>query len=144
MIAFPENLNKIIDELNQQIRSQRKPWELELQTLEKELVETQTKIDRWHTLLKDTPELSSELSARIEQLEITYYTHKQRIQELNRILEVEGYKIKKEDTKKVLELVNALIEDSDSKKTTKAILKTFVYVSIFSMQSSETLRVLPI
>jgi uncharacterized coiled-coil protein SlyX len=57
--------------------------------------------------LKDTPELSSELSARIEQLEITYYTHKQRIQELNRILEVEGYKIKKEDTKKVLELVNA-------------------------------------
>ena len=42
------------------------------------------------------------------------------------ILEGEGYKIKKEDTKKVLELVNTLIEDSDSKKTTKAILKTFV------------------
>lgn len=26
VIAFPENLNKIIDELNQQIKSQRKPW----------------------------------------------------------------------------------------------------------------------
>ena len=35
-------------------------------------------------------------------------------------------KNKKEDTKKVLELMNALIEDSDSKKTTKAILMTFV------------------
>ena len=63
-------------------------------------METQARIDRCHTLLKDTPELSSELSARIEQLEIAYYTHKQRIQEFNRILEVEGYKIKKEDTKK--------------------------------------------
>ena len=68
--------------------------------MEKKLVETQARIDRCHTLLKDTPELSSELSARIEQLEIAYYTHKQRIQEFNRILEVEGYKIKKEDTKK--------------------------------------------
>ena len=68
VIAFSENLNKIIDELNKQIWSQRKPWELELQTLEKELVETQAKIDRWHTHLKDAPELSSELSARIEQL----------------------------------------------------------------------------
>ena len=141
MIAFPENLNKIIDELNQQIRSQRKPWELELQTIEKELVETQTKIDRWHTLLKDTPELSSELSARIEQLEITYYTHKQRIQELNRILEVEGYKIKKEDTKKVLELVNALIEDCDSKKTTKAILKTFVDRITFDKESKSNFKI---
>ena len=141
VIAFPENLNKIIDELNQQIRSQRKPWELELQTIEKELVETQTKIDRWHTLLKDTPELSSELSARIEQLEIAYYTHKQRIQELNRILEVEGYKIKKEDTKKVLELVNALIEDCDSKKTTKAILKTFVDRITFDKESKSNFKI---
>ena len=37
------------------------------------------------------------------------------VDELDRILEVEGYKIKKEDTKKVLEMVNGLLEDSDSK-----------------------------
>ena len=114
---------------------------MELQTLEKKLVETQARIDRCHTLLKDTPELSSELSARIEQLEIAYYTHKQRIQELNRILEVEGYKIKKEDTQKVLELVNALIEDSDSKKTTKAILKTFVNRITFDKESKSDFKI---
>ena len=99
------------------------------------------KIDRGHTLLKDTPELSSELSARIEQLEIAYYTHKQRIQEFNRILEVEGYKIKKEDTKKVLEMVNGLIEDSDSKKTTKAILKTFVDWITFDKESKSNFKI---
>ena len=92
-------------------------------------------------MLKDTPELSSELSARIEQLEIAYYTHKQRIQELNRILEVEGYKIKKEDTQKVLELVNALIEDCDSKKTTKAILKTFVDRITFDKESKSNFKI---
>ena len=135
VIAFPENLNKIIDELNQQIKSQRKPWELELQTLEKELVETKAKIDRWHTLLKDTPELSSELGTRIEHLEIEYYNHKQRIKELNCMLEVEGYNIKRADSKKVLELVNALIGGSVSKKTPKAILKTFVDRITFDKES---------
>jgi site-specific DNA recombinase len=141
VIAFPDNLNKIIDELNQQIQSQRKPWELERQTLEKELVETQAKIDRWHTLLKDTPELSSELGTRIEHLEIEYYTHKQRIKELNCILEVEGYNIKKADSQKVLELVDALIEDSDSKKTTKAILKTFVDRITFDKESKSDFKI---
>mgnify|MGYP001606678094 FL=1 len=141
VIAFPENLNKIIDELNQQIKSQRKPWELELQTLEKELVETQAKIDRWHTLLKDTPELSSELGTRIEHLEIDYYNHKQRIKELNCMLEVEGYNIKRADSKKVLELVNALIEDYDSKKTTKAILKTFVNRITFDKESKSDFKI---
>ena len=141
VIAFPENLNKIIDELNQQIKSQRKPWELELQTLEKELVETQAKIDRWHTLLKDTPELSSELGTRIEHLEIEYYNHKQRIKELNCMLEVEGYNIKRTDSKRVLELVNALIEDSDSKKTTKAILKTFVDRITFDKESKSDFKI---
>ena len=57
------------------------------------------------------------------------------------ILEGEGYKIKKEDTKKVLELVNALIEDSDSKKTAKANLKTFVDRITFDKESKSDFKI---
>ena len=114
---------------------------MELQTLEKEMVETQSKIDRWYTLLKDTPELSNELGKRIEHLEIEYYNHKQRIKELNCMLEVEGYNIKRADSKRVLELVNALIEDSDSKKTTKTILKTFVDRITFDKVSKSDFKI---
>lgn len=136
VLLFPENLGNIVDELNRQIQVHRKPWELERQAIEKELIETQAKIDRWNALLAATPELASELEARIEQLEIEYYGIKQPIQELNRILEVEGYKIKK-----VMALVEALIEDADSKKTTKAILKTFIDRITFDKETKSDFKI---
>ena len=57
------------------------------------------------------------------------------------MLEVEGYNIKRADSKRVLELVNALIEDSDSKKTTKAILKTFVDRITFDKESKSDFKI---
>ena len=50
-------------------------------------------------------------------------------------------KSKRKIQKKVLEMVNGLIEDSDSKKTTKAILKTFVDWITFDKESKSNFKI---
>ena len=60
------------------------------------------------------------------ELEIKQIEKKHRKDELLKLLQAEGYKVKTEDVSKVMKVANRAITDSDSKADTKEILRTFI------------------
>lgn len=141
VILFPDNLSQVVAELNKQIKLQRAPWERELQQLEREMTDTQNKIDKWYSLMKTTPELSKELEERIQRLELEHIEHKQRSHELTRILGTEGFRIKKEDATNVMMLVNKLLTDTNSKVATKGILRAFIDRITFDKETKADFKI---
>lgn len=84
------------------------------------------KLKKWQELVKSNPELTKELEGRMTELEIKYIENKHRKDELLKLLQAEGYKVKTEDVSKVMKVANRAIMDSDSKADTKEILRTFI------------------
>ena len=58
--------------MNEQIESNRKPWEMELNGLDGKIEETEGKLKKWQELVKSNPELTKELEGRMTELEIKY------------------------------------------------------------------------
>lgn len=141
VIQLPNHLSGIVEELNKQIHTQREPWELELKELEVKKNETRTKIDKWLSLSKDTPELASDLRERINTLEHEYNKLNQRIYELSQILDTEGYQISEKDVEKVLQLVNSVITDATPKATVKAILRSFIEKITFDKETKDNFKI---
>ena len=126
IILVPEHIKQIVDEMNEQIEANRKPWEMELNGLDRKIEETEGKLKKWQELVKSNPELTKELEGRMTELEIKYIEKKHRKDELLKLLQAEGYKVKTEDVSKVMKVANRAITDSDSKADTKEILRTFI------------------
>lgn len=141
VIIHPDHLAEIVDELNRQIQMQRQPWELELHELESQKKETKSKIDKWKLLTETNPELTNDLNDRIHKLEIEHIEINQRIQELSQALDSEGYRIKRNDAVKVLELVNSILTDSTPKAAKKAILKTFIDKITFDKETKDNFKI---
>lgn len=78
MLLIPQHLNQIVDEMNQKIDENRKPWKMELDGLHKKVEDTKKKLEKWKELMNANPELSSELDKRITGLEIEYIESNQR------------------------------------------------------------------
>ena len=126
IILVPEHIKQIVDEMNEQIEANRKPWEMELNGLDGKIEETEEKLKKWQELVKSNPELTKELEGRMTELEIKYIENKHRKDELLKLLQAEGYKVTTEDVFKVMKVANRAIMDSDSKADTKEILRTFI------------------
>lgn len=126
IILVPEHIKQIVDEMNEQIELNRKPWEMELNGLDGKIEETEEKLKKWQELVKSNPELTKELEGRITELEIKYIEKKHRKDELLKLLQAEGYKVRTENVSKVMKVANRAIMDSDSKADTKEILRTFI------------------
>lgn len=110
----------------EQIESNRKPWEMELNGLDGKIEETEEKLKKWQELVKSNPELTKELEGRMTELEIKYIEKKHRKDELLKLLQAEGYKFTTENVSKVMKVANRAIMDSYSKADTKEILRTFI------------------
>lgn len=126
IILVPEHIKQIVDEMNEQIELNQKPWEMELNGLDGKIEETEEKLKKWQELVKSNPELTKELEGRITELEIKYIEKKHRKDELLKLLQAEGYKVRTENVSKVMKVANRAIMDSDSKADTKEILRTFI------------------
>lgn len=141
VIALPNHLTKIIEELNGHISTQRIPWELELKEIEAKKKEIRAKIDKWLTLTEDTPELKYDLEERISNLEHDFNKLSQRAYELAHALDTEGYKIDANDARKVLELVNNVLADTTSKASIKAILRSFIEKITFDKETKDNFKI---
>ena len=121
--------------MNEQIEANRKPWEMELNGLDRKIEETEEKLKKRQELVKSNPELTKELEGRMPELEIKYIEKKHRKDELLKLLQAEGYKFTTENVSKVMKVANRAITDSDSKADTKEILRTFVDKITFNKES---------
>ena len=108
---------------------------MELNGLDGKIEETEEKLKKWQELVKSNPELTKELEGRMTELEIKYIEKKHRKDELLKLLQAEGYKVKTEDVSKVMKVANRAITDSDSKADTKEILRAFVNKITFNKES---------
>lgn len=134
-ILVPEHIKQIVDEMNEQIESNRKPWEMELNGLDGKIEETEGKLKKWQELVKSNPELTKELEGRMTELEIKYIEKKHRKDELLKLLQAEGYKFTTENVSKVMKVANRAIMDSYSKADTKEILRTFIDKITFNKET---------
>ena len=134
-ILVPEHIKQIVDEMNEQIESNRKPWEMELNGLDGKIEETEEKLKKWQELVKSNPELTKELEGRMTELEIKYIEKKHRKDELLKLLQAEGYKFTTENVSKVMKVANRAIMDSYSKADTKEILRTFIDKITFNKET---------
>lgn len=141
VLLIPDHLSQIVDEMNQKIDENRKPWKMELDTLNVRVEDTESKLEKWKELVSANPELSSELDERIKGLEIEYIESSQRKQELKRLLDAEGYRIKREDVVKVIELVNNTVTVSENKAEIKAILRTFIDKITFNKETKNDYQI---
>ena len=135
VILIPEHMKQIVDEMNQQIETNRKPWRIELDELDGKLKATEGKLKKWQDLVRANPELTTELQGRITELEIKYIEKRQRREELLKLLQAGGYKVKMDDVSKVIELANRVISESGSKANTKEILRTFIDKITFNKET---------
>ncbi len=141
VLLIPQHLNQIVDEMNQKIDENRKPWKMELDGLHEKIESTKQSLEKWKELVKANPELSSELDERITGLEIEYIESNQRKQELIKLLDAEGQKIKRKDAVKVIKLVNAKVAASKNKAEIKAILRTFIDKITFNKETKSDYKI---
>lgn len=126
VITYPDILTKVIGEINQQLKTNWKPWEQQQEQLEKELVTLKKKIQKWQDLLMDSPDLFTEIKERITSLKDELIQKEHRLAKIRQLLFEQGDHINQVDTQMALQLVGRLIQPNTPKKTIKAILQTFV------------------
>lgn len=141
VITYPDILAKVIEELNQQLKSNKQPWDQEQKLLERECLSLEKKIQKWQDLLMDSPDLFTEIKERITSLRNELQEKEQRLTEVQQLLLDQGDQVNKVDTERAFELVGSLIQPDTPKKTIKAILLTFVDRITFEKETKNNLQI---
>lgn len=143
VIQVPEILEKLVKELNLQMKEANNQYEDQLSNLKTKAYEIETKLNKWNDLLEDNPEMIVELADRInelqnrkimnreEQNQLTLQKNKEReslkVTDITVLLNAIERLLKEGTTKEVKQIYQCFIKEITFNKDTKANIQMILY-----------------
>ena len=136
VITQPEVLEAVVARMNQQLQERKAPMARELERLMQDIQEKEANTQKFLTLMVEAPEIASDLTKRIKQLEQEKQMLLQKEQQLQRTLRKGVEQIPIDEARRALAYLDKSLDGKQNKEL-KEIYKVCIDKVTFDKQSKE-------
>ena len=136
VITQPEILEAVVERMNQQLQDRKAPMARELERLMQDIQEKEANVQKFLNLMIEAPEIASDLTKRIRQLEQEKQMLLQKKQQLQRTLSKGAEQVSTQEARRALAYLDKSLDGKQNKEL-KEIYKVCIDKITFDKQSKE-------
>ena len=136
VITQPEILEAVVERMNQQLQDRKAPMARELERLMLDIQEKEANVQKFLNLMIEAPEIASDLTKRIRQLEQEKQMLLQKKQQLQRTLSKGAEQVSTQEARRALAYLDKSLDGKQNKEL-KEIYKVCIDKITFDKQSKE-------